>query len=66
MWQAQCWYKGYSGQVKDIGSRGERDSNQLITGRSTLLPAEGSAEGGAQGAGGGLERDEVEGQERLS
>lgn len=54
MWQAQCWYKGYSGQVKDIGSRGERDINQLITGISTLLPAEGSAEGGAQGAGGGL------------
>ena len=54
MWRAQCWYKGYSGQVKDIGSRGERDINQLITGISTLLPAEVSAEWGAQGAGGGL------------
>lgn len=52
------------GEEKDVGSRGERDVSQLIRGRSIPLPAEVRAEGGAQGAGGGLVREEDDGQGR--
>lgn len=56
---------GTRGEEKDIGSRGERDVNQLITEMSIPLPAEVRAEGGAQGAGGGLVSEEDDGQGRL-
>lgn len=42
----------------------ERDVSQLIRGRSMPLPAEVRAEGGAQGAGGGLVSEEDDGQGR--